>query len=421
MKKLDSDIVVARLLEWGCEPEGLVFVYTGNHQKIRVRWKRCGHITEASYNNIQNGRRCRLCSGVGSSKMELDILFKILRPNYPDAVTQFPLSDCGNPQRLDLFVPSLMLAFEIQGPRHDSNHQLFDLETVERDKRKKNSCKSMGIRLVCLPHSRHEDCSPAVRQALIEELPRLSDTIKGRKLYGELCKKLPQLIESQQKESDIQKFVKWSRTRILAHVKTANYKNVSEWIKNSNGSRKAAKLLGAEFEQECLAHMLRPPKHAKYTDEELIEDARLYTTIKEWSHSHAGAYTVACSRGILAACCSHMPKPANVKYTDEELLTSARKYKHRSDWQEQDRSKYVAAHKRGKEFVSMACSHMDRPHTIRNGCEKSTRHIVDNNGEEYTGASSAARKLNICESSIRKILKGKQDRTRSDYSFTYTD
>ena len=54
---------------------------------------------------------------------------------------------------LDIYIPSLQIAFEYQGMQHEKQIHRGDLRRqIERDKEKKELCKQYGITLICVPY-----------------------------------------------------------------------------------------------------------------------------------------------------------------------------------------------------------------------------------------------------------------------------
>ena len=58
------------------------------------------------------------------------------------------------PVQLDIFIPSLNLAFEYQGEQHYSTHYLYGSPSIQqqRDQEKEMKCKEAGITLIHIPY-----------------------------------------------------------------------------------------------------------------------------------------------------------------------------------------------------------------------------------------------------------------------------
>lgn len=74
----------------------LVGIYTGNHNKTKIKWKECGHVTEISKANYGQGKRCGICAKKrrAQSKIENAILEKgSFAELYPNLVQYFVNQD----------------------------------------------------------------------------------------------------------------------------------------------------------------------------------------------------------------------------------------------------------------------------------------------------------------------------------------
>eukprot|EP01114_Cavostelium_apophysatum_P020553 TRINITY_DN6924_c0_g1_i1.p1 TRINITY_DN6924_c0_g1~~TRINITY_DN6924_c0_g1_i1.p1 ORF type:complete len:527 (-),score=89.84 TRINITY_DN6924_c0_g1_i1:359-1939(-) len=70
--------------------------------------------------------------------------------NYPHPSLLF--SKTNQPMELDVFIPSLSLAFEYQGEQHYRSSSFFGVKSDERDKEKALACERAGITLIVIPH-----------------------------------------------------------------------------------------------------------------------------------------------------------------------------------------------------------------------------------------------------------------------------
>ncbi len=85
-------------------------------------------------------------------------LAELVRTIYPDVVRQYMAPWLGM-QRIDVFVPSALLAFEYHGEQHYSPVAFFGgedhlLDTQARDEKKRRACAAAGVRLVEWPYTR---------------------------------------------------------------------------------------------------------------------------------------------------------------------------------------------------------------------------------------------------------------------------
>lgn len=150
----------------------------------------------------------------------------------------------------------------------------------------------------------------------------------------------------------------WSHKLVLEEAK--KYGTIQEWSTGMPGSYgyalKTKKIDGGSFFAKCTAHMTVRPS---WSDEIILKEAKKYTNVKEWYKS-SGSLNAARKRGkeFYAKCTAHMA-PLNRKWNDEDLLESARKYKTKSEWAEYDGSAYVIAIKNKKLFLKCT-AHMEK-------------------------------------------------------------
>ncbi len=99
-------------------------------------------------------------------------------------------------------------------------------------------------------------------------------------------------------------------------------------------------------------------EHRRWTDEEIIEDARKYGTNKEWREGSPSMYVMAYKRGIAEECCAHMQMLTKPKgyWTKQRCKEDALLYNTVSDWVSNSPSAYQTAHKHG--WLEECCAHM---------------------------------------------------------------
>lgn len=95
----------------------------------------------------------------------------------------------------------------------------------------------------------------------------------------------------------------WTLERCIESAK--NYKTVSEWAKKCSGSRSSAQDNG--WMDECTEHMVYNNKPDGYwTRERCVEEAKKYTTRKEWRATSKGSWGAAMTLKCYKECTSHM-------------------------------------------------------------------------------------------------------------------
>lgn len=147
----------------------------------------------------------------------------------------------------------------------------------------------------------------------------------------------------------------WTLDRCKADA--LQHASITDW-KNANSSAHTTACMRGWL-KECTAHMDRR-KRENWTDEELLADAKKYDSPKEWCEASPSAHTVSHKRGLEfhKKACAHMTRLRRETYTDAELLEDAKKYSSRSGWREGSQTAYQASVNRGPEFHNQACAHM---------------------------------------------------------------
>lgn len=147
---------------------------------------------------------------------------------------------------------------------------------------------------------------------------------------------------------------------ILEHAR--QFSSPSNWSRNNKSIYNAALRRGDAFYAQCTAHMTKARRG--YTDEWFMEQAAQHETFKSWREADQAAYSSAYQRGeeFWARCTSHMVQAGGRvgKYTDDELLAEARKHKTVRDWESANSAMKQAAYKKGAEFYAKCKAHMEK-------------------------------------------------------------
>lgn len=147
--------------------------YTGN--KTYYIWQCCkGHTWKAKANNVQQGFWCPHCIHK-HSKQEIEVYEKV-KEVYHDALLG-QRSLLKNKQfEIDVYVPSIRVGIEVDGPRHDPNHKIHDYKPQDRfkqfnrDRIKDAQCIEAGIKLHRIKYDQYEANKKAVLNDLLSKL-----------------------------------------------------------------------------------------------------------------------------------------------------------------------------------------------------------------------------------------------------------
>lgn len=114
----------------------------------------------------------------------------------------------------------------------------------------------------------------------------------------------------------------------------------------------------------------KKPSKFKWTEELIEQEAKKYTTRKDFAENSPSAYSLASKRKILDKVCSHMILLQRRKWTKEEAAAEALKYKERGEFQSKANSCYLIAYRNG--WLDDICKHMS------NGYDKNKKYNKEN-------------------------------------------
>lgn len=123
-------------------------------------------------------------------------------------------------------------------------------------------------------------------------------------------------------------------------------------------------ILKNKLQNEAFSHM---DKYEKYSESQIIEDAKKYNTRYEWQRK-SNFYYSAKYKGVdfLNKCCEHMDIRKK-KYTKEEVILIAKQYKTRKEFEQNNMNAYCFCIR--SKIIDEVCQHMENQHTSWN-CEK---------------------------------------------------
>ncbi len=150
---------------------------------------------------------------------------------------------------------------------------------------------------------------------------------------------------------------KWTiKEDVLTDAK--KYSSRSEWQDKSVGAYEAAKLYG--WFEEAVEHMPKraPNKDIKWSKDAVLKDAKKFHFKKDWHNNSSGAYEAAKKNGWFEQAVAHMgnKKATPLKWTKSKVLKNARKFNKKSKWKKNSPGAYSAAIKGG--YYKDAVAHM---------------------------------------------------------------
>ena len=143
---------------------------------------------------------------------------------------------------------------------------------------------------------------------------------------------------------------KW--THHLIKEDARKYSSIKEWRTQSSAAYHAAHKRG--IYEEVTAHMTA--SRITWTKQAVLDDAKGYATRGEWAAAPASGYQIAHRNGWLDEACSHMERNRRPSWNKDTALKSAARYKSKAEWKQDVPSGYNYARKNG--FLEEACAHM---------------------------------------------------------------
>lgn len=172
---------------------------------------------------------------------------------------------------------------------------------------------------------------------------------------------------------------KWSLEDAKNDAK--KYSTRKEWRENSYNIYMFANRKG--FLKECCTHMKSLKK--SWDKESVLKEALKYSTRSEWQRKSGGSCFAAKKLGIFEQCTAHMiknPNRFNTKWTYQDLIQDAKKYETKYEWFENSQAKYRAAKRRG--IFEECVKHMrKRTHYAGGRKKKWTFEVIIKDLENY--------------------------------------
>ncbi len=162
--------------------------YEKSNKKILCRCKKCGYEWSQLPGNILHGYSCPSCT---SSKLE-DAVKEVLNKNgirYIEKASIDTFHWIGK-QHIDFYLPDYNIAIECQGEQHFKPVKHFGgynrfIDTILRDKRKKDSCKCEGIKILYVIQK--EFAKYIDSNTVLKEIYENTDKIMSDKINNLYC------------------------------------------------------------------------------------------------------------------------------------------------------------------------------------------------------------------------------------------
>jgi len=143
----------------------------------------------------------------------------------------------------------------------------------------------------------------------------------------------------------------WTKDKVFEEAK--KYSSKKEWKQKSPTSYIFAHRNG--IIDECAKHMCFLWSK-KWDRKSIVIDSKKYTSLSEWELHSKAAVRKARQLGILEEVSAHMKK--NKKWSNKEIIEDARKYKTKTEWAKNSKAYYYA---KKRNIFNACCGHMVKP------------------------------------------------------------
>jgi very-short-patch-repair endonuclease len=151
----------------------------------------------------------------------------------------------------------------------------------------------------------------------------------------------------------------WTKDAVLDDAR--RFSSLTEWSRSGTAALQVAYRNG--WVAEATAHMIATQKPKGYwSKDRVLEDAKRFGSKMQWFASSPSAYATAQAKGWLGDATEHMTRPSPAPrypkgyWTKERVLDDARKYKTPKDWRASSRLAYRHAAEKG--WFGEATAHM---------------------------------------------------------------
>lgn len=122
------------------EKAGLVFARS--HKKVLWKCTLCGNEWKATVDSRMAGNGCPTCAKRTQTSFPEQAIYFYIKQSFPDAISRYTTSSLEN-MEIDIFIPSLKIGIE-----YDGKHWHENSVSVNRELRKYELCKKLGIKLL---------------------------------------------------------------------------------------------------------------------------------------------------------------------------------------------------------------------------------------------------------------------------------
>jgi len=246
----------------------------------------------------------------------------------------------------DFFLPVFDLIIEYHGEQHDRDPELYtgswDIVTTQRHDKIKRRYAK-----------KKKIAFLVVRAATATEIERI---VKAKlRQIARARPDLPNLGQRRELTEEellrLATYGRWTEKNVLEDAR--NYTEYGDWV----GTCSYQAAYAMDMLEEASKHMTRTLRPRGYwTLERLKVEALKYTTRKEWQKTPGAGYHAALRQGVIDVVAPHLV-PLRKTWTLQDCNESAQRYGSRKEWSKAAHNAYVAAQRNG--WLEACCAHME--------------------------------------------------------------
>ena len=255
----------------------------------------------------------------------------------------------------DFFLPKYDLVIEYHGRQHfetskSSMFRKYLTDMQRRDALKEAFAKNTGLEYLQIAVQKIDEIEILV-------VTKMQEIAQKKGSLLQLCRR-ELTLEEREKLANLGA---WTEDAVLADAR--RFATKTEWSSSNSAAAQVARKNG--WFEAATAHMTSTQvSKGHWTKKRVVEDAKKYTNKIEWVSASPSAYQTAVANGWIAEAATHMTRPTYKQamprgyWTKERVIEDAKKYSTSKEWRVVSRLAYRHASEKG--WFAEATAHMTK-------------------------------------------------------------